>query len=114
MIVLPALPSCSFKPGLLRMPVRVEERVNRSGAGQARDDLHDHVSRPRRSAIDEQHAVRASLRDDVRLAGDADDEEIVAEALDVDAGERRLHLRAKPPNRRTQGDPGGTRQCRRY
>jgi hypothetical protein len=51
------------------------------------------------------------MRNDVGFAGEADEEELVAEALNARGIWRRLRLRAEPPNRRAQRKSRRASQC---
>ena len=86
------------RAGLLGMPMRIEERVNRTAAGQAGDALSSARRKPRGSAIDEQHAARIGLRDNIGFAGESEDEQIVGSAA------RCLRRRAPAPAKPRTGD----------
>ena len=87
------------------MPVRIEERVNRTAAGQAGDGFH--TWRPNRggSTIDEQHSLGAGLRDDVGFAGNPQDEKVVAQPQRAIRRALSLGL-AKSQERFAENDPG--------
>jgi hypothetical protein len=71
------------RAGLFRVPVRIEDRVNRTGSRQAGDRFHQRVGTARRCAIDEQDAVGAGVRNNITFSADADDEQIVAQSQDA-------------------------------
>jgi hypothetical protein len=61
--------------------MRVEERVNRTAAGQGTDTRHQRVGTFRRPAIDEQDATRSSLRENVGLSRKTEQKQIVTQLL---------------------------------
>ena len=65
---LAALAELFVRSGLLGMPMRIEDGVNRATAGQAGDGFHQRVGGTGGSTIDEQDAVGAGLRHDIGFA----------------------------------------------
>ena len=92
------------------MPVRVEQRVHRTAAGQAGDRLHQRIgTRAADAAVDQQHAAAGRVRDDVGFAGNRDDEQVVGQS--EGARVRRGLLGSEQPRR--SGDCETSRANRR-
>ena len=66
---------------VIPVPVGVEERLHGPAAGQAGNGFHDRIGCARGTAIDKDDPGAARVRDDVRFAGDPDDEEVAGKPL---------------------------------
>ena len=106
MIVAPALPSRSFEARLLGVPMRIEQRMDLAAAiGQSRDGLQQRIGPCSGSAIDQKNALRACLRDDIGLAGQPQDKQVVRQFQRASAFGRRLRpCPIQPQNRRANDD----------
>ena len=94
--------------GLLGVPVRIEDRLNRTASRQAGDRFHQRSGGAGRCAINEEDTLGAGARKNITFSGNADDEQIVAQsdnARGFGYGLRRGRNQAS--NRRAQSEPRG-------